>query len=46
MNIVGRGAINRKLTAKESKQARDDKFDLTEHLIETLPQLLEKVRRG
>ena len=39
----GRGTSHRKLTGKELKQARDDKLDLTEHFIETLPQLLSKV---
>lgn len=39
----GRGGTHRKLTGKELKQARDDKYDLTEHFIEALPQLLSKV---
>ena len=40
----GRGSLTRKLTAKEAKQARDDRYDMTEHFIETLPLLLTKVR--
>ena len=40
----GRGSLTRKLTAKEAKQARDDRYDMTEHFIETLPLLLTKVQ--
>ena len=38
----GRGTAHRKLTGKEQKQARDDKYDMSEHFIETLPSLLSK----
>lgn len=40
---VGRGQGSRKLTAREAKQVRDDKVELSEHFIDTLPQMLEKV---
>lgn len=38
---VGRGP-NRKLTAKENKLVMEDKARLTEHFIQTLPQMLLK----
>ncbi|XP_044729808.1 cohesin subunit SA-1 [Chrysoperla carnea] len=41
---VGRGP-NRKVTSmKEQKQTNDDKHRLTEHFIQTLPQLLNKYK--
>lgn len=39
---IGRGPTNKKLTAKESKAVSEDKAKLTEHFIQTLPQLLLK----
>lgn len=32
------------MSAKEIKQVQDDKLRLTEHYIQTLPQLLDKYR--
>lgn len=39
---IGRGPTNKKLTAKENKAVSEDKAKLTEHFIQTLPQLLLK----
>lgn len=41
---VGRGPTRKILSAKELKQVQDDKIRLTEHFIQTLPQLLDKYR--
>ncbi len=40
--IARRTQANRKLTAKENKQVSDDKAELTQHFIVTLPNLLVK----
>lgn len=39
---VGRGPTRKITTAKETKQAQDDRVRLTEHFIQTLPLLLGK----
>lgn len=39
---VGRGPNRRQPSAKELKQVSDDRIKLTEHFIQTLPQLLAK----
>jgi len=39
---VGRGPTRKITTAKETKQAQDDRVRLTEHYIQTLPLLLSK----
>ena len=40
--VSRRSQTNRKLTVKETKQVNDDKIELTQHFIVTLPSLLTK----
>lgn len=40
--VARRQQTNRKLTVKEQKQVNDDKIELTQHFITTLPNLLTK----